>query len=332
MKKNIKIHHLSPQILLFFFLIIGLQNSAFSQKVLKVKGNKLIFSTRSLDVSEDDILPVTSDGFEAGKVKVLKVGDKTALAKIISGSVLVGDQVGTGNGSRSSSGDSSFSSESDDASWSPADSGSKRNSSSKYKSSRYNGPSHWSVFLGYSNLMLADLSTQQGDFALDALTGILLKAENKTGNSSYQFGYQKLSANASFNSKVAAISISGTTVDANQLFFQFANYFNSNFYWTYGAEVSMVNIKDTITLNTGTPATSITGQHTLDLKGLGGIGGVGYNFIFAQNFIVQTEALAVLDYYFLNDSKLPAGANQDFKEGTFLTYGLQFNISVGYKF
>jgi hypothetical protein len=294
------------------FLIL-MTSTAFAQKIVKVKGNKLIFSTTKISVSEGDVLTISSDGFDAGKVKVLKVGSKAAVGKIIEGSALKGDMI---QGASSKSG-SSDSTESEEV---------VRSSSKKSKSQRSSlGASNWTVYLGYNMSMLSSITSQDGDYALDALTGINLKGEYRKGTRGYQLGIQSLSGSATFNSKVASLTIKNADVSVLNLYGHYISYLSSGLFWKAGAHLATMSITDKMTLGTA------TGDHQLDLKGFGGIGGIGYNYYLGK-FVLQAEAMGEMDVYMFNDSKLPSSINQNLEEGTFITYGVVLGLNAGFRF
>ncbi len=282
------------------------QSTSFAQKVLKVKGNKVVFSIRSLDLSEGDELTITSDGFEAGKIKVLKVGSKSAIGKIVEGSALKGDAV-TGGQKRSSS-----RSEDND----------KR--STKRGSRNKSGGSGFSAHLGMTYSMLSNITSQQGDYTQDGQPGFLLMGEYRTGKNMYHFGLRYTSGGATFTSKQTGLVITNPDITTTNLFARISNPFTPNFYFTYGGQFSMLSVEDHMQIG------AVSGTHTLDLKGLGGLGGVGYDF-FLGSFIFKAESLFEINYYFMNSAKEPAGSS-DFDTGAFMVYGLHFNFSVGYKF
>lgn len=300
--------HMSSYIFFAFALTIIYQ-PLFAQKILKVQGNKLVISTKKLSVEEGDVLTITSDGFEAGKVKILSVGSKTAIGKIVEGSALVGDSVKSGGSVKSNS-----SSDDSDDSYSTSSKKSKKGKS---------GKGGFAAHLGFTYAMLSNITSQQGDYALDGQTGLFLMGEYRVGKSIYQFGLRRSSGDATFTSKDAALSITGAEMTATNLFARIANPYTKNFYFTYGGQVSLVSVEDTMTWTS-------TGKHTLDLKGLGALGGAGYDF-YIGSLILKAESLFEINYYFLNSSTVP-GASSSFDSGAFMIYGLHFNFSVGYKF
>jgi len=316
----------------FVILFILFISTVQAQKILKVRGNKVVISIKSISVNEDDILDVSSDGFAAGKIKIISVGGKTAIGKIIEGSALVGDVVGGGsgesNGSKSSSSDfsNSESSSSSDDDFNPA--GKSRGSKSK-GSSRKSGGGEWAIYAGLAFVMNGPISSEQGDYAQDALSGPQFKGEYKRGKSSYHFGLQLISGGATFQQKSSSIRITNIDISATNLFFHKATFISKSFYWKMGGEFSMLTVDDTITITSTNP--TITGKHSLDLKGLGGVGGIGYNLNFG-NWVSQAEFLAQVDYYFSNSSTLPSSISQNFEVGSFLTYGIQIGLNLGYKF
>jgi hypothetical protein len=298
----------------FMFLVLMLQTGTiFAQKILKVQGNKVVISTRGLDVSEGDVLTITSDGFEAGKVKILSVSSKTAVGKITEGSALKGDSVKGGGSKRSSKSDD----EEDE------DYGSSKKSK-KSKSSRSSKGSGFGAHVGFSYAMLSNIASQQGDYAQDGQTGIFLMGEYRTGKSIYHFGLRNTSGGATFTPKQAGLNITNIEISTTNIFGRISNPINRNAYFTYGGQFSMVSVEDN--MNTGL----VSGAHTLDLKGLGGIGGVGYDFLLGS-FVLKAEGLFEINYYFMNSSKVPGNASE-FDTGAFMTYGLHLNFSVGYKF
>lgn len=73
-------------------LTLLFSSMAFSKKVLKVQNKIVIISTTGLsNVEEGAVFKVFSGGYEAGKIKIRKLGRNKALGEITSGSVTVGD-------------------------------------------------------------------------------------------------------------------------------------------------------------------------------------------------------------------------------------------------
>lgn len=297
--------------LFFFVLCLSYLPNTWAQKVLKVQGNKVVISIKGLDVSEGDVLTITSDGFEAGKIKILSISSKTAIGKITEGSALKGDAVqGGGGGSKRSS-------HSDD------EESYDEKPSQKGKKNRNVG-SGFSAHLGMTYAMLSNITSQQGDYALDGQLGFLLMGEYRTGKSVYHFGLRRSSGDATFTSKVAGLVITNPEVTATNLFARISNPYTKSFYFTYGTQFSMLSVEDNMQIG------AANGAHTLDLKGIGGLGGVGYD-IFLGPLILKAESLFEINYYFMNSAKVPSDSS-DFDTGAFMVYGLHFNFSVGYKF
>lgn len=302
-----------------FFLFIFDTSTLFAQKILKVQGNKVVISTRGIDVSEGDVLAITSDGFEAGKVKILSVGSKTAIGKITEGSALKGDSIAAErSGSKKSSRGSN---EYEDEDYSQDDSSSSKKSKRKSRSSIGKG---FGVHVGMTYAMLSNITSVQGDYALDGQPGFLLMGEYRTGKSIYHFGFNTTSGDATFTSKQAGLSITNAEVSSTNLFGRISTPYTKNIYFTYGGQFSMVSVEDN--MNTGTA----NGTHKLDLKGLGGLGGLGYDLKFGS-LILKAESLFEINYYFMNSSTVP-GNSSEFDTGSFLIYGLHLNFTVGYKF
>lgn len=303
------LRNIQVTLIIFCTFIAFISRPVSAQKILKVQGNKLVVSTKKISVEEGDVLTITSDGFEAGKVKILKVGSKTAIGKIIEGSALVGDSV---KAPSSSSNSKSSNDNSEDYS--------SGNSGKKGKKSK--GGSGYAAHIGFTYAMLSNITSQQGDYALDGQTGLFLMGEYKTGKKSYQFGLRRSSGSATFTTKDPSISITGAEMTSTNLFARIANPYTKNIYFTYGGQFSLVSVEDTMTW-------SSTGKHTLDLKGLGALGGAGYDF-YIGSIILKAESIFEVNYYFLNSSTAPGASS--FDSGSFMIYGLHFNFSVGYKF
>lgn len=301
---------MSKYVFLLFVISLSYNAEVLAKKVLKVQGNKVVISTKGLDVSEGDELTITSDGFEAGKIKILSVSSKTAIGKITEGSALKGDAV-TGSrsgGSRKSSRDE------DEEDSTPR--------SSKGKKSRNVGKG-FSAHVGMTYAMLSNITSQQGDYVLDGQPGLLLMGEYRTGKSIYHFGLRYSSGAATFTSKQTGLLITNPDVTATNLFARISNPYTKNLYFTYGGQFSMLSVEDNMQIG------SNNGAHTLDLKGIGGLGGVGYDMFFGS-FIFKAESLLEINYYFMNSSTVPGSAS--FDTGAFMVYGVHFNFSVGYKF
>ncbi len=300
---------MSSRFYYFIILVFAFQSTTIlAQKILKVQGNKVVISTRGIDVSEGDVLSVTSDGYEAGKVKILTVGSKTAVGKITEGSALKGDSVvASGGGSKKSSDD-----EDEDAP-----------KSSKRKKSRSASGSGFGIHVGLGVSMLSSIASAQGDYTQDTQTGLFLMGEYRTGKSIYHFGLKNTSGSAEFTSKAAGLTITGAEVTTTNLFGRISNPIFKNFYVSYGGQFSMVSVEDNMTSGSG------SGAHTLDLMGLGGLAGVGYDLVFGS-FVIKAESLVEINYYFMNSSKVPGSS--EFDTGAFMIYGLGINLSLGYRF
>lgn len=291
----------------FFLLLIFSTTVAYSQKILRVQGNKVVISARGIDISEGDVLSVTSDGFEAGKVKILSVNSKTAIGKITEGSALKGDSVQTSGSSGRKSSKSSSSS-----------------GSSKGKNRSGSTGTGFGAHLGLSYAMLSNITSQQGDYTQDGQMGLFLMGEYRTGKSIYHFGLRTGAGDATFTAKVSNLVITNPEITTTNIFARISNPISKNLYFTYGAQFSMVSVEDNMQTNLN------NGAHTIDLKGLGALGGVGYDLILGS-FILKAESLLEINYYFMNTSTVP-GESGDYDPNAFMIYGIHFNFSVGYRF
>lgn len=242
----------------------------------------------------------------------MSVGSKTAVGKITEGSALKGDSV-VASGSRSSKKSSSNDNEEED---SP-----KTSRGKKIKRSKGGG---FGLHVGMTYAMLSNITSVQGDYTQDGQAGLFLMGEYRTGKSLYHFGLRYASGGAEFTSKQSGLVITDAKVNTTNLFARISSPISRSLYATYGAQISMVSLEDHMV------TTGASGAHTLDLKGLGGIGGFGYD-IMLGSFVVKAESLLEINYYFMNSSKVPGSAGE-FDTGAFMTYGLHLNLSVGYKF
>ncbi|MCB9094670.1 MAG: porin family protein [Halobacteriovoraceae bacterium] len=88
------------KIILILNTFLILTPLAFPNKIVKVKGNTVYFTRSGVKAKKGRTLKVYADGYEVGKIKVIKVSGKYGIAKIVEGSVAKGDQVKSGGGSR----------------------------------------------------------------------------------------------------------------------------------------------------------------------------------------------------------------------------------------
>lgn len=307
---------------IFIVIVLSLStalNRVYAQKILKVKGNKVLISTKSIDVSVGDVLSVTSDGYEAGKVKVLTVKSSTAIGKIISGSALAGDKVKV---SESGGGDEDSSNDSEE-------SGGLFSSSKKSSSGGTTSRGKWEVLAGYGLYMPSNISSEQGDYVLSGFSAMTLGAQYKMSPKTHLMaGVQLVSGTTKFESSATTLTITNPTVSGFNLFLNAHKFFTPSLYWILGGHYTTLSFEDTLTSTATSPTTS--GAHTLDLGGVGGQGGAGYRYNLKPIFL-QFEGLAEFNFYLFNKTTLP-GTNQDFDTGTFSNYGLQLRVIVGYTF
>jgi len=262
--------------------IFLLSNNVIAQKISKVKGNQVIFSTKSIKVESGMILNITSDGYEAGKIKVVKVGSSSAIGKIIEGSALVGDKVKLDkNSSPSLSNDES----------------SEDYGSSPKRTSKRSGRGNFYAALSLGVFNFSTIETATGDFEFDAMMGLGLR-------------FAKISSKGGWGASFFFGNSTATFVQRSSLIFRDIkfNYLKLNFdlyrpLFTKGiyGKLSLGVASASITANIVT-----WGDYTLDLNGLNGAAGLGYQYTSGKWFL-QLEGEIGLAYYMSSKATTPAG-------------------------
>ncbi|MDH4467704.1 MAG: hypothetical protein QE271_06565 [Bacteriovoracaceae bacterium] len=273
--------------LLFFALMILALSPRiiYAQKITKVKGSQVIFSVKGLSVSGGDILVISSDGYEAGKLKVVKVGSSAAIGKIIEGSALIGDKVKIDKKSSPSldSGDSYLSS--------------NESSKGSRASNKKSGRSKFYGAVGLGMLNFSTIETATGDFEFNAMTGINLKVAKMNSRGGWGASFYFGRTTAAFKQRSALIF---NDIDFNYLRLNFdlmKALFTKGIYGRLGAGIASGSITATI---------QGYGNYTLDLTGVNGNAGLGYQYL-SNNWFVQLEGEIGIAYYMSSKATAPAG-------------------------
>jgi hypothetical protein len=287
--------------LIFFINSLFLQSPSYAQKIVKVKGSQVIFTSKGLGVSSGDVLIISSDGYEAGKIKVTKVGSASAIGKIIEGSALVGDKVKIDKKSTPSIDDSE------------ATQGTS-SSSSGNKSGFYGA-------LGVGLLNFTAIETATGNFEFDPMTGLNLKwaKMNSRGGWGVSLFYGKSTATFVQKASLVFNNIDFTFLRLN---FELTKaIFTKGIYGRLGAGYASGAIAATIVG---------FGAYTLDLTGLNGAAALGYQYQ-TNGWLFQLEGEAGIAYYMTSKATAPAGLTAA-SPGVIgqMAYGVLLN--VGHKF
>lgn len=292
------------------FVCVAFLPTAQAQKILKVKGTRVIFSLRGLGgVQKGDILKISSDGYEAGKLRVVKKGSRSALGKIIEGSALVGDMVKVDKQQSPSLSDSS------------SDSDGRSRSSSR--SSRGSGAgSGYYGSLGLGLMSFSIIETLNGDFEFDNMTGLNLKFSKIHDRGGWAVSLYYGSTTATFKQKTA-LNFTNINLDYLKVNFELMKaILAKGFYGKVGAGLATASLSATITGY---------GDYTLDLTGIDGVIGGGYQYLY-QGWLFQLEGELGLSYYMSSKATVnSAGLTAD-DPGVIgqTVYGILFN--VGHKF
>jgi hypothetical protein len=254
-----------------------------AQKITKVKGSQVIFSTRNLEVDKGMILNISSDGYEAGKIKVTKVGSSSAIGKIIEGSALVGDKVKVDKKSSPSIGN-------DD------DSGEDYGSSPR-KSKKRGGRSGLYGAVSINMLNFSTIETATGDFEFDAMPAIGIKFAKMNSKGGWGASFAFGNSTATF---VQRSSLTFNDIKFNFLRLNFDMYkslFTKGIYGKLGVGIASASITANI---------AGYGDYTLDLNGLNGLGGLGYQYT-SGSWFFQLEGEIGLAYYMSSKATSPTG-------------------------